>query len=117
MKNLLIIFALILFSSCVQNNSKKNTELIVIDCLKNSTFCSPNCETPKAMWSFSSDKTFKFKSKDSNINVKGFWADLGGGVVEASFIQKSNQGEKKEVRKLKFTDCESFMEKNIKYVK
>ena len=117
MKNLLIIFALILFYSCTQNNSKKSTEVIVKDCLKNSSFCSPNCETPSAMWSFSSDNSFKFKSKDLDINVKGFWKDLGGGVVEATYIQKSKQSEKKEVKKIKFSDCESFTDGNIKYVK
>ena len=62
-------------------------------------------------------KPVKIKSKDLDINAKGFWVDLGGGVVEASYIQKSKQGEKKEVKKLKFTDCESFTEGNIKYVK
>ena len=117
MKNLLALLALILFSSCVQNNSKKDTEIITKDCLTNSSFCLPNCETPKAMWSFSSENAFKFKSKELGLNVKGFWVDMGGGEIEATYLQKSKQGDTKEVKKIKLADCETLMDGKIKYVK
>ncbi len=69
------------------------------------------------MWSFSSDKAFKFKSKDLGLNIKGFWVDLGGGEIEATYIQKSKKGEIKEVKKLKLAECETLMDGDIKYVK
>ena len=116
MKNLLIIFSLILFSSCTQNTTKESTNLVAKDCLANSTFCFPDCETPSAIWSFT-DKTFKFKSKEGGTSIKGEWKANEGGVIDLKLATKEKQGEKKKIEKFKLSNCESFMFAGKKYMK
>lgn len=116
MKNLFIISALILFSSCTQNATKKSTNLVAEDCLANSTFCFPDCEAPSSMWSFTNN-TFKFKSKEGGINIKGRWTDNGEGLIELNVAPNDKQVEKKKIEKFKLSNCESFMFAGKKYMK
>ena len=117
MKNFLIILGLILLSSCAQNESKKSAEINTKDCISNSSFCFPNCETPEARWVFSSDYTFAFKSKILFISAKGSWKDLGGGEIQLRYLENSKQGEVKKDTSIKLTDCGSFVFEDIKYIK
>lgn len=116
MKNLLIIFSLILFSSCTQNTTKESTNLVAKDCLANSTFCFPDCETPSALWSFT-ENTFKFKSKEGGTSIKGEWKENEVGVIELKVAPNDKQGENKKIERLKLSNCESFMFAGKKYMK
>lgn len=83
MKKLLLIFALTILCSCVNNSKKSNNS-----CLVGHDWCIPNCENPQISLNFLSDGSFNFTtSLFSGDGATGTWKDLGEKKIELKYTK------------------------------
>ncbi len=89
-KKSLSIFILTILISCVNGTKKAGDKKIINNCLIGDDWCLPNCESPNAVWGFSSDGTFKFSTTLFGGNsASGTWKELGEQKIELKYTKNT----------------------------